>query len=118
MKRTRIGLCAALILACPALWAADMVVGISPSSRNSIDAFDEPGQATPSRQIPVAEVTTPLSVLASQSGFLKVSLGGREVWVRAAQVRIKRDSGASCATRVSQFSPTGSTPGAGADACR
>lgn len=118
MKRTGIALCAVLVLNIPMLFAADMVLGPSPSSRTSIDVFDEAGAATPSRQVPVAEMVMPLPILASQSGFHKVGIGSKEMWIRGAQVRIARDSGASCATKVSQFNPTGSTAGAGQDACK
>ena len=117
-NKKRLSLCAVLMVFSSVVSAADAIVGISPSTRATLDVFDNPGATEPAQQIPAAEIPMPLPIAASQAGFFKVSLGGRDGWVKGAQVRVKRETGASCAGKISQFTPTGSTAGAGGDACK
>lgn len=101
----------------PAL-AADAVVGASPGSRNVLDVFTQPERTAQAEAMVLGDIALPLPILASQAGYVKVALGGREVWLRSTQIRIKRDSVAGCIGPTTQFTPTGSIAGAGHDACK
>jgi hypothetical protein len=99
--------------------AQDKVVAPSPSSRASLDLYEQAGQAQSVRQISVAEAGLPLMIQSTQTGYHKVAIAGHDYWLRAMQVRISRDSTAGCGT--SSHAPAGNTiatPGAGKDACK
>lgn len=106
-----------LALASGSLLAQEAIIGASPSSRAALELYTQPGGA-PSKTVAVTELPLPLTVIASQSGYHKIEVGGKEAWVKGAQVRIKRSSQASCAGKISQLTTTGSIAGAGGDACK
>lgn len=101
---------------------ADTIVEVSPRSRETLDLYTQPSGAE-AIQVSATEVPMPLTILATQTGFYKVSLSGKEVWLRSMQVRVKRDTaGASCAGKVKKGSGVaqdtwGATAGAGENAC-
>lgn len=117
MKFANVLLAGLLALASPALLAQEAIVGASPSSRTALDLYAQPG-GTPSGTVALSELARPLTVIASQSGYHKIDVAGQEAWIKGAQVRIKRNSQASCAGKISQFTTTGSIAGAGGDACK
>jgi hypothetical protein len=108
---------AALGLVSTTLLAQEVIVGASPSSRTTLDLYAEPGSAS-TVKLAVETLPLPVPILASASGYHKINIGGEEVWVKGVQVRVKRDSQASCAGQISQFNTTGSIAGAGQNACK
>lgn len=119
MKLTTGVLATCLALSTSMVAAQDTVVASSPSSRTSLDLYEQPGATQPVRQIAVSEVGLPLNIQATQTGYHKVAIGGRDYWLRALQVRIKRDSTAGCVTAANApLVATIATPGAGKDACK
>jgi hypothetical protein len=96
MKTAVTLLTVALGLASAAACAQNTSVGTSPSSLKSLDTYAEPG-GSPGGAVPVSELAMPLTIIESQSGYHKVRIDGQPVWVKSAQVRIKRASKASCA---------------------
>ncbi|MCB8748901.1 hypothetical protein LHU53_18585 [Rhodoferax sp. U2-2l] len=113
-------LLALLALPLSAVMAQDKVIAPSPSSRASLDLYEQPGSAQPVRQISVSEAGLPLAIQSTQTGYHKVAIAGRDYWLRGMQVRISRDTtAAGCGTSV--VAPAGATiatPGAGKDACK
>lgn len=106
------------LIALPAV-AQDRIVGASPATSATLDLYEQPLAAEPLRQVSVSEAGLPLPIQARQAGFYQVQIGGKEVWIKGAKVRVSRDTTASCGT-VAQSSSvlTAATPGAGKDACR
>lgn len=115
---------ASLLMACLALTASiavaqDQVVASSPSTRTSLDLYEQPGAAQPVRQVSVGDAGLPLNIQATQTGYHKVSIGGHDYWLRGLQVRISRDNTAGCGTSAhAAVGATIATPGAGKDACK
>ena len=100
--------------------AQDKVIAPSPSSRASLDLYEQPGSAQPVRQISVSEAGLPLAIQSTQTGYHKVAIAGRDYWLRGMQVRISRgtpEGGCTTASRA-PVGPTIATPGAGKDACK
>lgn len=119
MKFTISFLVVCLALSASGAMAQDKVIASSPSSRTSFDLYEQPGAALPVRQIAVSEAGLPLSIQATQTGYHKVTVGGRDYWLRGMQVRISRDNTASCVTSAhAAVVATIATPGAGKDACQ
>jgi len=112
-------LMALLALPVSAVLAQGKVVAPSPSTLISLDLYDQPGAAVAVRQVSVAEAGLPLVIQSTKTGYHQVAIGGQNYWLRGLQVRISRDSTASCAT-ASQAPMNGTiaTPGAGKDACK
>lgn len=117
MKFATFALYALVALSGSPVLAADAVVGPSPGSRNTLDIFTQPERTAQTEPMALSDIALPLPILASQAGYVKVVIGGKEVWLRSTQIRIKRDSAAGCINQASQFTPTGSIAGAGKDAC-
>lgn len=119
MKFTTGFLIACLVLPASGVMAQDKVVATSPSSRTSLDLYEQPGAAQPVRQVSVGDAGLPLNIQATQTGYHKVSIGGHDYWLRGLQVRISRDNTAGCGTSAhSAVGATIATPGAGKDACK
>jgi len=98
--------------------AQDKVVAPSPSSRTSLDLYEQPGATQSARQISVSEAGLPLAIQATQTGYYKVAIAGRDYWLRGMQVRVHRATNAGCTTSVvAATGVTIATPGAGKDAC-
>ncbi|MDE2599221.1 MAG: hypothetical protein KGL40_06320 [Rhodocyclaceae bacterium] len=101
---------------------ADAIVEASPRSRETLDLYTQPN-GTESKPVATSDLPMPLPILATQAGFYKVSLSGKEVWLRSMQVRVKRDAaGASCASKAPKGvgvaqETWGATAGAGKNAC-
>ncbi|QEI06556.1 hypothetical protein FXN63_12485 [Pigmentiphaga aceris] len=103
--------------------AQGQILGPSPSTRDKLDLYDAPGSMQAIEQVNTSTITFPLAVSAQQSGYSAVDLGGKQVWLRNAQVRSLRESKASCNTgiapeRTARLEAVASTPGAGANACK
>lgn len=61
----------------------------------------------------------PWPVLEKKSEFYRVNVDGKDYWVDSMQVRISRGSAAKCGPVINGVPPpSGSTAGAGKDACR
>lgn len=114
-----LALLALLALPVPAVMAQDKVIAPSPSSRTSLDLYDQPGAAQAVRQVSVSEAGLPLRIQSTRTGYHQVAIGGQDYWLRGLQVRISRDSTASCGTAAhAALGATIATPGAGKDACK
>ncbi|MBV6273850.1 hypothetical protein KVP09_13155 [Alcaligenaceae bacterium CGII-47] len=98
--------------------AADAVIGLSPSGSEHITAYAEPNAKSATEQMPVSTLIFPLPILQTKSGFLAVQLNGQSYWLRAAKVRVKRDSSAKCSELIASATPTNATPGVGGTGCR
>jgi hypothetical protein len=106
----------ALALAAAALPALSQgtVVAPSPSSRATIDLYEQPGAEQPSRQVPVAELGLPLAFSKTEASHHQIVVGAQNYWVRASQVQIRRAPPGGCVVaRNSAPARTGQTPGAG-----
>ena len=112
-------LMALLALPVSAVLAQGKVVAPSPSTLTSLDLYDQPGAAVAVRQVSVAEAGLPLIIQSTKTGYHQVAIGGQNYWLRSLQVRISRDSTASCGTDLhAPKNGTIATPGAGKDACK
>lgn len=100
--------------------AQSRVSGPSPSSKNSLELYENAGDSKSSRIMSVNEIVFPLEIIESKAGFHLVTIGTQAYWVRGAHVRIQRESKANCDTVGSQgtVSKTVSMPGVGGNACR
>lgn len=119
MKTAFVLLIAALCLASGTASAQRIIVGASPSSRSALDTYAAPGGSR-GTSVPVAGLALPLTILESQSGYYKVELDGQPVWVKNTQVRVGRDSKASCAGTAEVrpgHEPVGATPGIMRNGC-
>lgn len=108
-----------LALPVSAALAQSKVIAPSPSTLAILDLYDQPGAAVAVRQVSIGEAGLPLVIQSTKTGFHQVAIGGQNYWLRGLQVRISRDSTASCGT-TSQAALNGTiaTPGAGKDACK
>lgn len=112
-------LIALLGLPVSAALAQGKVIAPSPSTLASLDLYDQPGAAVPLRQVSVSEAGLPLVIQLTKAGYHQVAIEGQNYWLRGLQVRISRDSTASCGTALhSVVNATIATPGAGKDACK
>ena len=112
-------LMALLALPVSAVLAQGKVVAPSPSTLASLDLYDQPGAAVAVRQVSVAEAGLPLAIQSTKTGYHQVAIGGQNYWLRGLQVRISRESTASCGTDLhAPKNGTIATPGAGKDACK
>jgi hypothetical protein len=119
MKFSPILLIACLAWPAAGAMAQDKVIAPSPSTRATLDLYEQAGAAQAVRQIPVSDAGLPLNIQATQTGFHQVTIGGRDYWLRGLQVRISRDNTASCGTSAhAAVVATIATPGAGKDACK
>ena len=110
-----------VLLALPvsAVLAQGKVIAPSPSTLTSLDLYDQPGAAVAVRQVSVAEAGLPLGIQATRTGYHQVAIGGQNYWLRGLQVRISRESTASCGADLhAPKNGTIATPGAGKDACK
>ncbi|MDW5441171.1 hypothetical protein [Polaromonas sp. SM01] len=119
MNPKQVFLTALLALPVQAVMAQDKIVAPSPSSRTSLDLYEQPGAAQAVRQITMGEAGLPLIIQATKTGYHQVLIAGQAYWLRGLQVRISRGSTAGCGT-ASRAMPgaTIATPGAGKDACK
>jgi hypothetical protein len=99
--------------------AQDKIVSPSPATITTLDLYEQPAAAEPTRQVSVSEAGLPLPIQARQAGFYQVHIAGKDYWLKGAKVRVSRDTTASCGS-VAQASSTltAATPGAGKDACK
>ena len=97
---------------------AEQITSLSPSSRTEIELFNKAGAAQSVRTIPATEISFPVNVQASESGFLKVNVEGKSYWLKSTQVRIQRDVVASCAAAAERAERVGSTPGLAGNSCK
>jgi hypothetical protein len=115
--KTRL-LMATLATLCLCANAQDRILGPSPSTRTAWDLFAEPGASTPSRQVAVGELPTPLTIQESKASHHRIDLQGQAYWIKGSQVRVARGNTASCKpTAAAKLGTTIATPGAGKDGC-
>lgn len=108
-----------LLLVSATTSAQDMVVGPAMAETSTINLYEAPNAAAPLRQVALREAELPLAVEGKQTGFLQVSLGGRQFWVRGVEVRTVRGVTAKCGAIVQTSSTqSAATPGAGNRACK
>lgn len=98
-------------------FAAEQISGLIPSGRSEIEIFDSPSASQASRKLSASDISFPVDIQNSQTGFLKVSIDGKPGWVKSTQVRVKRDVTASCGSAMQRVERVGSTPGASGTAC-
>lgn len=112
----------ALVLSCCCLgaFAQSKITGPSPSSRASIDLFDNAGDATPAKSMPASALQFPLAVKETQQGFLKVDVEGKAYWVRSVAVKVARESAAACDMTIAMKpgTNTASMPGVTGNSCK
>ena len=112
-------LIALLALPVSAALAQGKVIAPSPSTLASLDLYDQPGAAAAVRQVSVSDAGLPLVIQSTKTGYHQVAIGGQNYWLRGLQVRISRDSTASCGTSSqAALNGTIATPGAGTNACK
>jgi hypothetical protein len=93
---------------------ADQIVG---ASLKPLPLYAQPGGGTPTAKSDGQDLPWP--VLETREEFYRVKVNGADYWVDSMQVRISRGSSAKCGPVLKGVpAPTGSTAGAGEDACR
>ncbi len=98
-------------------FAQSLIIGTSPSSLKKIDLYSQPQTGSVLKSVAPSEVPLPLNVLASESGFYQVDLSGEKYWLKSSQVRVQRNTTASCDKMAQQKSHTASVPGAAGNSC-
>ncbi|MGY6269217.1 hypothetical protein ACXIUT_05970 [Achromobacter denitrificans] len=108
------GIAAALAMSGATAFAADQIVG---ASLKPLPLYTQPGGGTPAAKANVQDL--PWIVLEAREDFYRVKVGGTDYWVDSMHVQISRNSSARCGPVIKGVPPpTGSTAGAGEDACR
>ena len=101
------------VSATPAV-AADQIVG---ASIKPLPLYVQPGGTTPAAKSDGQGMPWP--VLETREEFYRVKVDGGDYWVDSMQVRVSRNSAAQCGPVIKRVpGPTGSTAGAGENACR
>ncbi|RBL80857.1 hypothetical protein DDE05_48500 [Streptomyces cavourensis] len=96
------------------VFAADQIVS---ASIKPLPLYAQPGGTTPTAKSDGQGMPWP--VLESREEFYRVNVEGGEYWVDSMQVRVSRNSAAQCGPVIKRVpGPTGSTAGAGENACR
>lgn len=118
MNKPRLAILAALcVLALSAAHAADTITGIK---GKQVELFDVPDDAKPGRKIDVAGL--PWTVKEEKNSFLKVAVGGKDVWVDSMQVNLVRDAKSGCPPKTAMQKSTvpvtnAAQPGAAMSQC-
>lgn len=93
---------------------------VTAAVQKPLPLYAHPGDANAAQT--VAADNLPWPILEAKDDFYRVRIGGRDYWVDGMTVRVARAAKAACDATVTQGktnnSPTGSTPGAGENACR
>ncbi len=106
------------VLASPLALAQAQIVGFVPSTESKVTLYNAPAEGSVAGEHRLGAEPWPLNVVGAQAGFLQVSIGGTNYWVKAAQVRLSRGSSAGCTTaRIAPTTQTSSTPGVGKSGC-
>ncbi len=106
------------VLASPLAMAQAQIVGFMPSTETKVSLYSAPAEGDVVGEHRLGAPPWPLDVLDTKAGFVKVSIGGKEYWVKTAQVRMTRSSSAGCTTaRLAPTTQTSSTPGVGKSGC-
>lgn len=116
MKKLTVAICLAVV-SMGAL-AAEQITALTPSSRADIELYDSPTAVQSAKKIEAGDLSFPINVQTSQNGLMKITVDGKPYWVKSTQVRVKRDVVASCGGSNDRAERVGSTPGAGANACK
>lgn len=98
--------------------ATEQITALTPSSRSDIELYDSPTSVQSVKKVEAGDLNFPINIQANQNGFMKISVDGKNFWVKSTQVRVKRDVVASCGGASDRAERVGSTPGAGANACK
>lgn len=118
---------AIIVLACSTAAMAqdaEVIVDVSPASRATVTVYESSSRSSPSHEISKDQLLANPKVRAREKGFLKVDIGGRDMWVPSLQVRIQKNSMGSCGAHVAaarHLQPLGATiatPGIGSQACK
>lgn len=116
MKKFALALSMFLMTATSA-FAQSMIIGTSPSSLKKIDLYSQPQTGSVLKSVTPNEVSLPLNVLASDAGFYQVDIAGAKYWLKSSQVRVQRNTTASCDKMAQQKSHSASVPGAAGNSC-
>jgi hypothetical protein len=102
----------------PLALAQSQIVGFMPSSETKVSLYDTPAEGPVVGSHQLGAAPWPLDVLETRAGFVRVAIGGKDYWVKTAQVRMSRGSSAGCTTaRLAPTTQTSSTPGVGKIGC-
>lgn len=103
---------AQLLVAQPG-WAAEGdVIGPAPSTRASLDRFDDADVNARRDALDIAAVTFPMEVLETRSGYVRVKdAAGADMWLRSSQLRIRREAPATVCVASNRPQYQASTPG-------
>lgn len=105
---------AALAFYAAPVFAADQIVS---ASIKPLPLYAQPGSAAPAAKSDGQGMPWP--VLETREEFYRVKVEGGDYWVDSMQVRVSRNSSAQCGPVIKRVpGPTGSTAGAGENACR
>lgn len=118
MNRSLIAI-AILVLFSLSAAAEDRIVGLSPSSKSSLDLYEAVGGPSASK-LEGASLKFPISILEKlESGrFLKIKADGKEYLVKARDVKVELTSTVECVTGNDKPGLVGATPGIGGTACK
>ena len=107
----------AQLLLVPPGWAGEGdVLGPAPSSRATLDRFDDADVNARRDAMDTAAVTFPMEILESRGGYVKVKDGaGTDMWLRSSQLRIRRDVPATVCVASNRPHYQASTPGIARD---
>ena len=112
---------ALMLLYSSASQAQKLIVATSPSDRTEVQVYPEASRRLPGRSVPTKSLSMPLPIIETRNGFHRVDVEGQSGWLSTMQVRVQRDSKASCIANNTPVTATGatiSTPGIGTSACK
>lgn len=100
--------------------AQGRIAGPSPSSKDALDLYGQPGDPSPIKAVKVGELVFPMEIRESRAGFHQIVVAGQSFWVRGAHVRIQRQSTAGCDSGEDRavVSKTMSMPGVVNNSCK
>lgn len=120
MKSTHFWL-ALMLFYSTASQAQNLIVAVTPADRLDVNVYQEASSRSPGRAVPTKTLPMPLPILETRNGFHRVDVEGQPGWLSTMQVRVQRDSKASCTANNSKVISTNgtiSTPGIGTSACK
>ena len=112
LRRPVLSLVLSLLLAAagPAL-AADQVVGLQ-KGVSALSLYAKPYDAQAQSRLPAKDASFPLAVVEADGDFLKVRLGGKEVWIDGAEVAVGKPVDFACVKADKKPTRTASIQGA------
>jgi hypothetical protein len=91
-------------------------IAIVASKVDPLPLYASPGDAAPAAS--TAASTLPLDVREVKGDFLRVQVGGRDLWVDSMNVRASRKTAARCGAIASNGAKVAGELGAGSDRCK